>query len=132
MCDETALEEYLENGTVSDDTIAALIGRTKAVSLLFWLWHESMEGVVKNFWKVFFAYAREPEYPAAFGAKVYKITRDAQGVRLTHMKITGGSLAVKQLLSGVKRRWRRRRGRIGNLVGKRSTRSRIHSGEKGR
>ena len=36
----------------------------------------------------------------AFGGKVYKISRDDKGTRLTHMKITGGSLKVKQLLSG--------------------------------
>ena len=101
MCDETALEEYLENGTVSDDTIAALIGERKMFPCFFGS-ARKMEGV-PEFLEAFFAYAREPEYPAEFGAKVYKITRDAQGVRLTHMKITGGSLAVKQLLSGVKR-----------------------------
>lgn len=101
MCDETALEEYLENGTVSDDTIAALIGERKMFPCFFGS-ARKMEGV-PEFLETFFAYAREPEYPAEFGAKVYKITRDAQGVRLTHMKITGGSLAVKQLLSGVKR-----------------------------
>ncbi len=101
VCDETALEEYLENGTVSDDTIAALIGERKLFPCFFGS-ARKMEGV-SEFLEAFFAYAREPEYPAAFGAKVYKITRDAQGVRLTHMKITGGSLAVKQLLSGVKR-----------------------------
>lgn len=35
------------------------------------------------------------KYSGEFGAKVYKITRDAQGNRVTHMKITGGSLRVK-------------------------------------
>ena len=41
-----------------------------------------------------------PSYPETFGAKVYKISRDDKGTRLTHMKITGGSLKVKQLLAG--------------------------------
>ena len=43
-------------------------------------------------------YAPQPAYPAEFGAKVFKITRDAQGARLTHMKITGGALQAKELL----------------------------------
>ena len=45
-------------------------------------------------------YAPQPAYPAEFGAKVFKITRDAQGARLTHMKITGGALHTKELLTG--------------------------------
>ena len=42
---------------------------------------------------------RESSYPESFGAKIYKITRDNQGERLTHMKITGGTLKVKSVLS---------------------------------
>ena len=38
------------------------------------------------------------KYTEEFGAKVYKISRDKQGTRLTHLKITGGSLKVKELL----------------------------------
>ena len=45
-------------------------------------------------------YAPQSAYPAEFGAKVFKITRDAQGARLTHMKITGGALHTKELLTG--------------------------------
>lgn len=45
-------------------------------------------------------YAPIPDYPADFGAQVYKIGRDAQGGRLTYLKVTGGSLKVKDLLSG--------------------------------
>lgn len=101
MCDEMALEEYLDNGTVSDDTVAALIGERKLFPCFFGS-ALKLQGVAE-FLEDFFAYAKEPEYPAEFGAKVYKITRDAQGMRLTHMKITGGRLMVKQLLSGVKR-----------------------------
>lgn len=40
-----------------------------------------------------------PGYGEAFGAKVFKITRDAQGTRLTYLKVTGGRLKVKQLLT---------------------------------
>ena len=44
-------------------------------------------------------YTRCPAYPEAFGAKVYKIARDDQGNRLSYMKITGGALKVKELLT---------------------------------
>jgi predicted RNA-binding protein with PIN domain len=40
-----------------------------------------------------------PDYPTDFGAKVFKISEDAQGNRLTHMKITGGTLRVKEVLN---------------------------------
>ena len=43
-------------------------------------------------------YVQAPVYGKDFGARVYKISRDAQGNRLTHMKITGGALKVKMLL----------------------------------
>jgi hypothetical protein len=50
-----------------------------------------MQGVVD--------YAVIPRYPETFGAKIFKITRDEQGNRLTHMKLTGGSLKVKDVLT---------------------------------
>ena len=45
-------------------------------------------------------WAMVPDYPQEFEAKVYKISRDDQGNRLTHLKITGGSLKVKGIISG--------------------------------
>lgn len=44
-------------------------------------------------------YCETPEYPSEFGAKVFKIARDDQGNRLSYMKITGGTLKVKELLT---------------------------------
>ena len=44
-------------------------------------------------------YAPIPDYPAAFGARVFKIARDSQGARLTYLKVTGGTLRVKDLLT---------------------------------
>ena len=54
---------------------------------------------VKDFWNGVQKYTAEPKRPTEFGAKVFKIARDEQGNRLTYMKITGGSLKVKTLLS---------------------------------
>ena len=45
------------------------------------------------------AYAPQPEYPEEFGARVFKISRDKQGNRLTHVKVTGGKVAAKQILN---------------------------------
>ncbi|MBQ8975023.1 MAG: TetM/TetW/TetO/TetS family tetracycline resistance ribosomal protection protein, partial [Oscillospiraceae bacterium] len=45
-------------------------------------------------------YTVMPEYPAEFGARVFKISRDEKGARLTHMKITGGSIRVKDTIPG--------------------------------
>ena len=49
-------------------------------------------------------WTEEKQYPETFGARVFKIARDAQGGRLTYMKITGGSLKVKAQLRGPIRR----------------------------
>ena len=55
-----------------------------------------MEGV-EEFMDEFESYTLSPSYPEVFGAKVYKISRDKQGTRLTHVKLTGGSLKVKSM-----------------------------------
>lgn len=44
-------------------------------------------------------YAPVPAYPETFGARIYKIARDGQGTRLTYLKVTGGTLRVKSLLT---------------------------------
>ena len=59
-----------------------------------------LEGV-EAFLQVLSDYAPVPgpeEYPPEFGARVFKITRDEQGNRLTWMKVTGGVLKVKMAL----------------------------------
>ena len=47
-------------------------------------------------------FCEENEYPEEFGAKVYKIDRDAQGNRMTHIKCTGGTLSVKDMIDDEK------------------------------
>ncbi len=98
MCGEDALARYLESGTVPEEEISALIAQRK----LFPCWFGSalkLEGVTELL-EGLEQYAPRPVYPQEFGAKVFKITRDPQGGRLTHLKITGGSLSVKAPLSG--------------------------------
>ena len=98
VCDEAALEQYLETGELPEDMISRLIGERKLFPCYFGsaLKVEGVDELLAGVER----YAPQPDYPAEFGAKVFKITRDAQGARLTHMKITGGALHTKELLTG--------------------------------
>ena len=97
MCDEELLEKYLETGEVSEEELASLIADRKVFPCYFGS-ALKMNGV-ENLIRGMDRYTRCPEYPEAFGAKVYKIARDDQGNRLSYMKITGGALKVKELLT---------------------------------
>lgn len=98
MCDETVLETYLEEGEISEKQIRELIARRKVFPCYFGSALKSQG--IQEFLEGLKTYTKVPDYPDTFGAKVYKISRDEKGSRLTHMKITGGSLKVKQVLSG--------------------------------
>lgn len=98
MCDETILETYLEEGEISKEQVGELIARRKVFPCYFGSALKSQG--IREFLKGLETYTKVPDYPDTFGAKVYKISRDEKGSRLTHMKITGGSLKVKQVLSG--------------------------------
>ena len=97
VCEEDILETYLETGIVEDRDIARLIIQRKIFPCYFG--SALKEKGVKDFWNGAQKYTAEPKRPTEFGAKVFKIARDEQGNRLTYMKITGGSLKVKTLLS---------------------------------
>ena len=98
MCDETVLETYLEEGEISKEQVRELIARRKVFPCYFGSALKSQG--IQEFLKGLETYTKVPDYPDTFGAKVFKISRDEKGSRLTHMKITGGSLKVKQVLSG--------------------------------
>lgn len=97
MCDETVLEAFLEQGTVADEDIRKLILERKCFPCFFGS-ALKLTGV-EEFLKGFERYFPVRSYPDAFGAKIYKISRDDQGNRLTYLKVTGGSLRVKDLLT---------------------------------
>lgn len=97
VCDETVLERFLDGEKIDNATIANLVCRRKIFPCYFGSALKS-EGVAA-FLDGIKRYTAFPDYPLAFGAKVYKITRDPQGNRLTHLKVTGGRLAVKDSLS---------------------------------
>lgn len=98
LCGEAALEQFLETGEVEPEEISRLIQERKLFPCYFGSALKMLG--VEEFLRGFLDYAQSPSYPEEFGARVFKIARDGQGTRLSYMKITGGSLRVKALLSG--------------------------------
>ena len=98
MCEEGVLGRFLETGEVKDEEISRLIAHRKVFPCYFGS-ALKLSGV-EQFMDGLDEFTCSPDYGAAFGAKVFKIARDAQGNRLTYMKITGGSLKVKATLKG--------------------------------
>lgn len=98
---EQALDEFLETGKIGQETIRKLIRERKIFPCFFGSAlkllgvEELLEGLDQ--------YIGAGRYPAEFGARVFKITRDAQGNRLTHMRITGGKLKARDTLTGTER-----------------------------
>lgn len=93
MCDEEALDQFLAQEQVEPDKIREMIVDRKLFPCYFGA-ALKMQGV-EQLLQGLETYSLERDYPAEFGARVFKITRDPQGNRLTHMKITGGQLKVK-------------------------------------
>ncbi len=96
MCDEALLEQYLETGELSVEAVREAVAGRKVFPCFFGS-ALKVQGV-EEFLRGFDTYTRMPVYPAQFGAKVFKIARDALNSRLTYMKITGGCLKVKMPL----------------------------------
>ena len=97
MCDEALLESYLETGSVTAGNLRGLIAGRKLFPCCFGS-ALKLEGVGKLL-EILDRYAPEREYPAEFAARVYKISRDVQGNRLTWLKVTGGGLKPRTQLS---------------------------------
>lgn len=96
MTDEASMESYLEDGLLEQERIQGLIQSRKVFPVYF---GSALKQVgIEAFMQGVQGYTVPATYPDAFGAKVFKISRDAQGNRLTHMKITGGSLSVKDVI----------------------------------
>lgn len=97
LCDEAALESLLERGSIDDSLISEMIKSRKVFPCFFG--SALKMGGVEDFLSALARFTVAPEYPSEFGAKVFKISRDAQGGRLTWLKVTGGALRVKAPLS---------------------------------
>ena len=96
VCDEQTMEEYLEKGSVAVASIRRLVADRKIFPCYFGsaLHLQGVEELMNGIC----TYQMQKENPAAFGAKVYKIARDGQGNRLTYLKVTGGTLKVKDVI----------------------------------
>ena len=93
LTDEALLEKHLSGETLSVEDIAAVIAERKLFPCYFGS-ALRVKGVAELI-SGLDTYMKPKDYPAEFGAKVYKITRDTQGNRLTHLKITGGKLVSR-------------------------------------
>ena len=98
MCDEPLLEKFTSGGDITDDDISRLIAERKLFPVLYGsgLKLEGVPELVEFIEK----FTVSPEYPEEFGARVYKIMRDARGRRLSCMKITGGALRNRDSVDG--------------------------------
>ncbi len=98
VCGEKLLEEYLETGEITKDSIQDGVAERKIFPCFFGsaLQIKGVEELLEGLYEL----TKSLTYSAAFGAKVYKISRDEQGNRLTYLKVTGGTLSVKDVLPG--------------------------------
>ena len=100
MQDETAMDAWLESGRVGDDDVRRMIARRR-IFPVFWGSALRMDGIDELI-DALARWTREPDYDGsdgAFGARVYKVSHDAQGNRLTWLKVTGGRLRAKTMLT---------------------------------
>ena len=97
MSDEKLLEEYLESGSVDRKLLKKAIADRKLFPCFFGsaLKIQGVEELLKGLE----TYASTSPYRKNFSARVYKISRDEAGNRLTHLKVTGGVLKVKMPLT---------------------------------
>lgn len=98
VCDDEVLEKYLEQGEVPASDIQKMIRRRQVFPCYFGS-ALKLQGI-QEFLEGLELYTKCPQYGDTFGAKVFKISRDEKGNRLTHLKVTGGSLKVKQIITG--------------------------------
>ncbi len=98
LSDEALMESYLTSGTLSDAQIAPLVSHRRVFPCLFGsaLRQTGVDALLDTLRR----FVDEPARGAEFGAHVFKIARDEKGARLTFLKVTGGTLLVKQTLRG--------------------------------
>lgn len=100
LLDEDILEEYMETGAVTDSDISLLINERRLFPCFFGsgLKLEGVDALLDALDR----FTLRRHYPEEFGAQVYKISRDSKGKRLTWLRLTGGSLSVRELVGGEK------------------------------
>lgn len=100
LCSESMMEKYLGGETIDEREIAKAI-KLRQVFPCFFGSGLKLDGI-DEFIDALEKYTIQPEYSEAFGAKVFKISHDPQGVRLTHIKVTGGSIKVREMIGDEK------------------------------
>ena len=120
MSDEVLMEEFLQTGNLADDSLASAVAR-RSLAPCFFGSGLRMEGV-DALLAALDRYTMAPAYGTEFSARVFKISRDTQGSRLTHLKITGGTLRQRAPLRYLSER--------GEPVEEKITAIRLYSGEK--
>ena len=120
LCDEALLDSFLENGTVTCGNLRALVQARKLFPVCFGS-ALKLDGV-ETLLHLLDEYGPAPEYGSAFAARVYKISRDETGARLTWLKVTGGNLRVRTGLVYLDAKGERQEEKVQQL--------RLYSGEK--
>ena len=100
LCNESMMEKYLGGETIDEREISEAI-KLRQVFPCFFGSGLKLDGI-DEFIDALEKYTIQPEYSEAFGAKVFKISHDPQGVRLTHIKVTGGSIKVREMIGDEK------------------------------
>jgi small GTP-binding protein len=97
VCDEETLETYLETGALPDAELSRLAAERKLFPCFFGsaLRLDGVDALLDGLER----FAPVPVYPAEFGARIFKVARDERGARLTYLKVTGGTLRVKDPLT---------------------------------
>ena len=120
MCSEEAMDEYIETGSIGTKRMRDMLRRREIFPCCFGSGLRT-EGVAE-FLDMLELYACPGDYGEDFSARVYKIARDAQGNRMTFMKVTGGALRVRSLMKYADR--------DGNAFEEKISQLRIYSGAK--
>ena len=120
LCGEDVMEEYLETGAIRDESVRDLVAARKLYPCFFGsgLRTEGVDALLDALAR----FAPRPVYGDDFAARVYKISRDTQGNRLTWLKITGGTLRVRTPL--------RYKNAAGEELEEKLSGLRLYSGEK--
>lgn len=96
LCDEDLMDAFLEKDQIGDDLIKEAVMNRNVFPCYFGS-ALRLEGI-DIFLEGLNLWTKEKIYPEAFSARIFKISRDEQGNRLTHLKVTGGNLKVKDLI----------------------------------
>ncbi len=117
LCDDKFLDLYEKNNIVEINEISVGIQKRKIFPCMFGS-ALKLKGI-EAFLDMFEQYTLQREYPQNFSGKVFKISEDKQGTRLTHIKVTGGKLQVRDVLQSDK-----------NFNGEKVNQIRVYSGDK--